>query len=201
MNHIDVLQLQALTLPFGAVKELSCAFRPGIHLVVGPNGAGKTSLLRAIAGAMSPTSGTIQLGDMPLAQCSDRVILAPGVPPEIPWLRAGLLIDFILSLYPVTRRDAGYRQQVLQQLHVTDVMGTPIGVLSAGMAKKVLLAATLIAAPTVMLFDEPVNEIDAASCDALVSLLAEYQGDRIILVATHHLTPFHDAITSSLAIG
>ncbi len=201
MSHIDVLKLQGLTLPFGAVRELSCTFRPGVHLVVGPNGAGKTSLLRAIAGALPPTGGTIQLGDVALANYSDRVILAPGLPPEIPWLRAGLLIDFILSLYPATRRDAGYREQVLQQLHVTDVMGTPMGVLSAGMAKKVLLAMTLIAAPTVMLFDEPVNEIDAASCDALVSLLAEYQGDRIILIATHHLTPFHDVIASRLAIG
>ncbi|MEO6228386.1 MAG: ATP-binding cassette domain-containing protein [Thermomonas sp.] len=123
------------------------------------------------------------------------------MPPEIPWLRAGLLIDFILALYPASRRDASYREQVLQQLHLCDVLGVPMGVLSAGMAKKVLLAATLIAAPAVLLFDEPVNEIDAASCDTLVSLLAAYQSDRIILVATHHFAPFKDLIASTLTIG
>lgn len=200
MNEADLLRLNALTLPFGSVKELSYTFPPGVHLVVGPNGVGKTSLLRAIAGALPPTDGTIRLGDAPLSKCSSRVVLAPGAPPAIPWLRAGLLIDFVLSLYPASRRDPGYRAQVVRRLHLSDVMDAPMGTLSAGMAKKVLLAATLIAAPTVMLFDEPVNEIDADSCDALISLLADYRSERIMLVATHHLTPFHDVVASTLAL-
>jgi len=96
------------------------------------------------------------------------VVLAPGAPPALPWLRADLLIDFVLSLYPSSRRDPSYRAQVVRQLNLGDVIDAPMGTLSAGMAKKVLLAATLVAAPTVMLFDEPVNEIDAASCDAMI---------------------------------
>ena len=201
MNEADLLRLHALTLPFGSVKELSCTFPPGVHLVVGPNGVGKTSLLRAIAGALPSTGGTIQLGDTPLPKCSSRVVLAPGAPPAIPWLRAGLLIDFVLSLYPASRRDQAYLAQVVRRLHLSEVMDVPLGNLSAGMAKKVLLAATLVAAPTVMLFDEPINEIDADSCDALISLLADYRSERIILVATHHLTPFRDVLASTLALG
>jgi ABC-type multidrug transport system ATPase subunit len=119
----------------------------------------------------------------------------------MPWLRAGLLIDFVLSLYPSSRRDLSYRERVVQQLHLSDVTDAPMGSLSAGMAKKVLLAATLIASPTVLLFDEPVNEIDSASCDALVSLLAEYRSNRIMLVATHHVTPFRDVTASTLTLG
>lgn len=201
MNEVDLLRFHALTLPFGSVRELSCTFPPGVHLVVGPNGVGKTSLLRAIAGALPPTDGTIQLGETSLPTCSSRVALAPGTPPEIPWLRAATLIDFVLSLYPSSRREPSYRAQVVRQLHLSDVMDVPLGALSAGMAKKVLLAATLIAAPTVMLFDEPVNEIDAVSCDALISLLADYRSDRIMLVATHHLVPFRDIVASTLALG
>lgn len=201
MNEADLLRLRALTLPFGSVKELSCTFSPGVHLVVGPNGIGKTSLLRAIAGALPSTDGAIRLGDTPLPNCSSRVVLAPGAPPAIPWLRAGLLIDFVLSLYPASRRDPAYRAQVVRRLHLSDVMDAPMGTLSAGMAKKVLLAATLVAAPTVMLFDEPVNEIDADSCDALISLLADYRSERIMLVATHHLTPFRDVVASTLTLG
>jgi ABC-type multidrug transport system ATPase subunit len=201
MIEADLLRLHALTLPFGSVQELSYTFPPGVHLVVGPNGVGKTSLLRAIAGALPSTNGTIELGDTPLTECSSRVVLAPGAPPAIPWLRAGLLIDFVLSLYPTSRRDPDYRAQVVRQLHLSDVMDAPMGTLSAGMAKKVLLAATLVAAPTVMLFDEPVNEIDADSCDALISLLADYRSDRIMLLATHHLAPFRDVVASTLALG
>ena len=201
MNEVDLLRLHALTLPFGSVRELSCTFGPGVHLVVGSNGIGKTSLLRAIAGALPPSAGTIVLGDAPLPRCTERVALAPGVPPALPWLRAGLLIDFVLSLYPTSRRDPGYRAQVLRQLHLGDAIDAPLGTLSAGMAKKLLLAATLIAAPTVMLFDEPVNEIDAASCEALIALLADYRSDRIMLVATHHLAPFRDVAAGTLALA
>ncbi|HEX7339014.1 MAG TPA: ATP-binding cassette domain-containing protein [Rhodanobacteraceae bacterium] len=201
MSAIECLRLHALTLPFGAAREISHAFRPGLHLVTGPNGIGKTSLLRAIAGALPPMSGTIQLGDAPLPRRSDRVVLAPSAPPALAWLRAGLLIDFVLSLYPASRRDQDYRRRVVQRLHLSDVMDVPMGSLSAGMAKKILLAATLIAAPTVLLFDEPTNEIDAASCEALVSLLAEYRSDHIMLVATHHLAPFRDMAASTLTLG
>jgi len=69
------------------------------------------------------------------------------------------------------------------------------------MGEKVLPAERLIAAPTLMLFDEPVNEINAASCDAMISLLADYRSDRIMLVATHHLAPFRAVVASTLALG
>lgn len=200
MNRLEPLRLHELTLPYGRVSELTRMFQPGVHLVVGPNGVGKTSLLRAIAGALPLKGGTIHLGDVPLGRRSDRVLLAPGVPPALPWLRAGLLIDFVVSLYPSSRRNPDYQAHVVRQLCLSDAMDAPMGTLSAGMAKKILLAATLIAAPMVMLFDEPINEIDAASCSALLSLLADYQSDRIMLVATHHVSPFRDVVTSTLAL-
>ena len=80
-------------------------------------------------------------------------------------------------------------------------MAHRVGTLSAGMAKKIPLAATLIAALTVMLFDEPVNEIAAASCEAIISLLADYRSDRIMWVAAHHLAPSCAVVASTLALG
>ncbi|RAP58028.1 ATP-binding cassette domain-containing protein [Oleiagrimonas sp. MCCC 1A03011] len=201
MNSIESLGLHELTLPFGQVRALTRTFGLGLHLVVGPNGIGKTSLLRAIAGALSPMTGVIRLGDVPMKRHSDRVLLAPGAPPAIPWLRAGMLIDFVTSLYPSSRRSLEYRTHVLEQLHLSHAVDAPLGTLSAGMSKKILLAATLIAAPLVMLFDEPINEIDAASRDVLLTLLADYQRDRIMLVSTHHVDPFREVAASMLTLG
>lgn len=200
MNHGELLRLCGLTLPYGRVSELTHTFRPGVHLVVGPNGIGKTSLLRAISGALPATKGSIFLDDVPLGRFKDQVVLAPGMPPALPWLRAGLLIEFVVSLYPSSRRHADYQARVLEHLRLSDAMDAPMGALSAGMAKKVLLAATLIAAPAIMLFDEPINELDTASCEALLSLLAEYRNERILLIATHHQTPFHEIVSGTLAL-
>lgn len=202
MNAEDYpLRIVNLTLPFGVVKKLSCTFGPGLHLLVGPNGIGKTSLLRAIAGAFPIVEGNIQLGESQLCKHSGQVLYTANTPPAIPWLRAGLLLDFVLSLYPTSRRDLNYRKRVVRMLNLIDVMDVPIGSLSAGMAKKILLAATLIAAPRVLLFDEPINEIDSTSRDALVSLIAEYTHQHIIVVATHHLEPFLDITVSMLKLG
>jgi len=101
-----LLSLRALRLPRGSIPELSVDFPCGVHLIVGPNGIGKTSLLNSIAGTLPPQSGSIYFNGEPLAVSPATVVLAPNTPPEIPWIRAGLLLDFVVSLYPATRRDA-----------------------------------------------------------------------------------------------
>lgn len=195
------LLLQDLSPRYGRMTAFSCKMNPGLHLVTGHNGAGKSSLLKTIAGALPPAGGSIYFNGISLPQCPDKVLLVPGVPPALPWLSADRLLDFMLSLYPSTRREPSYRDRVLRELQLEHALKTPLGALSAGMAKKVLIAAALIAAPAVMLFDEPTNEIDAASCRALTSLLAEYRSSHIMLLATHHPDPFLDMAASTLKLG
>jgi hypothetical protein len=79
------------------------------------------------------------------------------LPPPIPWIRTGLLLEFILSLYPATRRSDAYRDEVLAAFGLRRLSTWPLGVLSAGTAKKLLSTAALVTAPLVMLFDEPTH--------------------------------------------
>jgi len=180
------LVLDAVSLPRGAVRDLSAEFGPGVHLIVGPNGVGKTSLLNAIAGTLPPTSGSICLDGIRLTAGTDQVVLAPNAPPEIPWIRAGLLLDFIASLYPSTRRDAKAVASIVQRLGIAGFMDAPLGTLSAGSARKLLLASALIAAPPVMLFDEPTNETDAASIVAFLEMIGEIAARKVVIITTHH---------------
>ena len=65
-------------------------------------------------------------------------------------------------------------------------MEQPLGTLSAGTARKLLLAAALVARPQVLLFDEPTNEVDAASIDAFRAMIAPIAARHVVLVTTHH---------------
>jgi ABC-type multidrug transport system ATPase subunit len=180
------LRLDAVKLPRGTLGTLDLQFDTGVHLLTGPNGLGKTSLLNAIAGSLPLVSGRILFQGQPLDHGQAVVVLAPNSPPDLPWIRSGLLLDFIVSLYPRTRRDAAYVDHVKQGLGLGPFLDAPFGTLSAGTARKVLLAATLIAAPPVLLFDEPTNDIDAASIAAFIGFAAETAAQRIVIMTTHH---------------
>ena len=94
----DRLVLDAVRLPRGTLGALTLEFTRGVHVLVGPNGIGKTSLLSAIAGSLPLVSGTIRLGGRPLEHKAAQVVFAPNAPPEIPWIRSGLLLEFVASL-------------------------------------------------------------------------------------------------------
>jgi ABC-type multidrug transport system ATPase subunit len=180
------LTLDAVRLPRGTLGELNLRFDTGVHVLTGPNGLGKTSLLNAIAGSLPLRSGRIGFAGRPLDHRDAVVVLAPNSPPDIPWIRAGLLLDFIASLYPRSRRDAGYASGVKQAFGLDAFLDAPLGTLSAGTARKLLLAATLIAAPPVLLFDEPTNDIDAASIAAFLGFVAEAAAHKVVIMTTHH---------------
>ena len=181
-----MLSLRELKLPRGSVRVLTQDFGPGVHVIVGPNGIGKTSLLECIAGALPPAAGAVRFEGRDITGGSARVVLAPNAPPPLPWIRAGLLLEFIVSLYPATRRDTAYARDVLERFGLALVIDSQLGTLSAGTARKLLLAAALIAAPPVLLFDEPTNEIDAPSIAAFRELVAEAAAQRVVLITTHH---------------
>jgi len=180
------LRLDRVLLPRGTLGELNLDFGAGVHLLTGPNGIGKTSLLLALAGSLPLKSGRILYSGKPLEHRDANVVLAPNAPPEMPWIRSGLLLDFITSLYPATRRDAAYASRVRASFGIDAFMDAPLGTLSAGTARKVLLAAALIAAPPVMLFDEPTNDIDAASIAAFIEWVREACAARVVIITTHH---------------
>jgi ABC-type multidrug transport system ATPase subunit len=183
------------------VQGLSAAFPAGVHLIVGPNGVGKTSLLNAIAGTLPLSAGRMQIDGAALTSGSRDVILAPNAPPEIPWIRAGLLLDFIVSLYPATRRSPAAAAVIVERLGISRFLDSPLGTLSAGSARKLMLASALIAAPRVMLFDEPTNETDAASIAAFVDMAGEIATRSIVIITTHHAKDLESLAPSVVALN
>ncbi len=167
------LTMDGVTKCFGAkraVDGVSLDVEPGTFVVLlGPSGSGKSTLLRCLAGIETPTSGTIALGS--------TVVDGPGVhhPPERrnlamvfqdyalwPHLTAEQNVAFALRRL---RLDADERRKrarsMIDQVGLAGLAGRYPGQLSGGEQQRVALARALVAEPGLLLFDEPLSNLDA----------------------------------------
>jgi energy-coupling factor transport system ATP-binding protein len=142
----------------------------------GPNGGGKTTLLRLIAGALSPTSGKIE-------RRPGRIAYLPQNPTALlhrPTLRA----EVTMTLERANESEAP--EVILDQLGLTHLVGRYPRDLSTGERQRAALAAVLPGRPALVLLDEPTRGMDDAARDALVRLVTHLKntGSAIVL-ATH----------------
>lgn len=163
----------------------------GIVAVLGPSGCGKTTLLRAIAGLLPVTAGSIRIGGRELSTPTTRV--APEkrgvgwVPQDaslFPHLSVGDNIGFGL---PKGRTRTQRIAELAELVGLADHIGRAPSQLSGGQAQRVSLARALAPRPDVVLLDEPFAALDPMLRTALraeVAVLLRSQGSTALLV-TH----------------
>ena len=160
------LTIEGLRAGYGAVEALhgvDLRVEPGeIVALLGANGAGKTTTLRAISGLLRPTAGSIRLGGEPLAGVPAHEVVARGLVqvPEGRRLFATLTVRENLELGAFTRRDpAGVeasRSFVRRLFPVLRERERQLaGTLSGGEQQMLAVGRALMAAPKVLLLDEP----------------------------------------------
>jgi iron(III) transport system ATP-binding protein len=153
-----------------AVRDLSLEVRDREFLtLLGPSGCGKTTLLRLIAGFLTPDAGTIAI--------DGRAVSSPDavVPPE----RRGMgmvfqnyaiwphktvyqNVSFGLEVRRVPRADARARvARVLELVNLAGLERRFPGELSGGQQQRVALARSLVVEPRILLLDEPLSNLDA----------------------------------------
>lgn len=176
------IALEGLRIDIGETTLLGpvdLAVDPGEHvLLVGPSGCGKTTLLRAVAGFVTPTAGTVQL--------EGETVSRPGslvVPPERrsvgmlfqggalwPHMSAAKTLRFTLKHagQPVssTRVD-----ELLAAVRLDGKAGRRPAELSGGEKQRLALARALASRPRVLLLDEPLGPLDATLREELLETL------------------------------
>jgi energy-coupling factor transporter ATP-binding protein EcfA2 len=142
----------------------------------GPNGGGKTTLLRLIAGAMSPTAGKVE-------RRPGRIAYLPQNPTALlhrPTLRSEV------SLTLDRAGDSEPPEAILNELGLAAVAGRYPRDLSCGERQRAALAAVLPGRPDLVLLDEPTRGIDAEARVALVRLMSRLRdGGASVVLATH----------------
>lgn len=190
------------------LDELNQTFEAGtLTLLVGPNGAGKTTLLRLLSVLAYPTTGTVRYGDLDVHAHPYRYLAHVGLVhagTQLPeHLTAVELLEWILRSRDRWTEEAPTRiDTLLHTLELDERRSNLIGTYSSGMVQKTQIAAALVADPAVVLMDEPLRSLDAATADATVNLLEDFIGKGGLAVIASHLTdalaPLADA---SLSLG
>jgi iron(III) transport system ATP-binding protein len=161
-----------------AVADLTLEVNEGeMVAVVGPSGCGKTTLLRCIAGLEMPTAGSIVIDGVEVSNAATGVFVPPekrgiGMMFQSYALWPHLTIGENVA-YPLRRR--GMRKQdiwplvdsMLAKVGLPDLRDESPGRLSGGQQQRVALVRSLVASPSVVLFDEPLSNVDAKVRDQL----------------------------------
>jgi len=166
--------------------------------IVGPNGAGKTTLLEVINGLLPVVSGDVKVFDQVVSRRSHR--LRAGIayvpqdtvfPPDTPFL----VRDVVLAArfgrsgalrWPSTA-DRAVARSALDALGIAELGGRPVGRLSGGQQRRVLLARALAQRAALLLLDEPTANLDSESKVEVARLVCEIRRDldATALVVSH----------------
>jgi zinc/manganese transport system ATP-binding protein len=163
--------------------------------LIGSNGAGKTTLMRVILGLITPTAGTVHVAGgshQPLiGYVPQRITLDPDMP-----LRARDLVGLGIDgqRFGLPWPSAARRKQVDEMLEAVDATrfaDSRVGNLSGGEQQRILIAHALISHPRLLLLDEPLANLDIASEQEVVDLLARIAREQriAVLISTHDMNP------------
>jgi ABC-2 type transport system ATP-binding protein len=201
-----MIELNGLTKRFGqvtAVDELSFTVRPGrVTGFLGPNGAGKTTTMRLILGLAVPTSGTALLGGHRYQQLI-RPLRQVGSVLDATAVHGGrTAYDHLLSLAVSNGIRRSRVRQVLELTGLDSVAAKRIRGFSLGMKQRLGIAAALLGEPPVLMFDEPVNGLDADGVRWIRQLLRRLGADgHTVLISSHLMSEMALTADHLIVIG
>ncbi len=198
------LPVQENTVKVHVRKTMSPAFRldvafsakPGITILFGSSGAGKTTLLNCVAGLATPEQGSIALGRHVLFD-SEKGIHLPVSRRRVgyvfqtlalfPHLTVEQNVQYGLFSRPVRERKE-HSRAVLASFHINHLAKRKPNEISGGERQRVALARSLVTNPQVLLLDEPLAALDAATKGKIVDDLRAWNAQRRIPIVyvTHN---------------
>lgn len=168
MNN-DFLVLKNITKAFGksvVIDNLDLTIKRGTMVtLLGPSGCGKTTILRLVAGLESPTSGQIFIDgeDVTKSSIQNRDICIVFQSYALfPHMSIGDNVGYGLRMQNVNPEER--KQRVKEALELVDLAGFEdryVDQISGGQQQRVALARALVLKPKVLLFDEPLSNLDA----------------------------------------
>ncbi|MFN0157942.1 MAG: ABC transporter ATP-binding protein [Bacteroidota bacterium] len=150
-----------------AVRPISLEIRSGeFFSILGPSGCGKTTLLRMIAGFETPTAGEIVLDGKTITWVAPQFRNIGMVFQNyalFPHMTVFENVAFGLETKRLPKAETRRRvEKVLESVHLSHKIDVPVPQLSGGEQQRVAVARAIVVEPAVLLFDEPLSNLDVA---------------------------------------
>ena len=201
-----MIEVDRLTKRFGpvtAVDELSFTVRPG-HVTgfLGPNGAGKTTTMRLILGLDAPTGGTARVNKKRYPELI-RPLHQVGALLDATALHGGRTAR--VHVASIAQSNGIGRSRVTEVLRLTGLEAVArrrVAGFSLGMKQRLGIAVALLGDPAVLMFDEPVNGLDAEGIAWIRQFFKALAADgRTVLVSSHLMSEMSQVADHLIVIG
>lgn len=185
IEHVSVIRAKATTL-----QDVTLSLAPGqVLAVVGESGAGKSTLIAAILGLVKLAQGSITWKGAPVQTCRPALVMQEpraAFNPALKLRRSVLEPLVAANLTP----EPGRLDRLCKGLELPiDLLDRRPGQVSIGQAQRAGILRALIAAPPLVLFDEPLSALDAVTQKHTARLIADLRAEEgfAVLIVTHDL--------------
>ncbi len=204
-----MIQVTDLTRKYGtfvAVDHMRLDIPDGaIFGLLGPNGAGKSTTVKCIAGLLRPTSGKVLVNGVDATEKPLEVKAMLGYVPESPVLFPTLsgreLLTLVGRMHRMDESALGGRiEELLTAFGLGDKSDHQVHSYSKGMAQKLAIAAALLPNPRLLILDEALNGLDAASAAVLKRLLRGLADAGKTVIFCSHILEVVERLCDEIAV-
>lgn len=179
-------------------------------VLLGANGSGKTSLVRALLGLNTISSGELRVFGRPLKNFRDwkrigyvpqRFTAASGVPASVSEVVLSGRVARSPRLRGYTKQDHAAAARALETVGLASLDRVPVETLSGGQQQRVLIARALAGEPDVLVLDEPISGVDLDQQQQFAATLGELNRDgRTVLLVAHALGALAPLVTRAVVL-
>jgi len=205
-----MIKANGLVKDFGrrrAVDGVSFEVEKGTVLgFLGPNGAGKTTTIRMVAGFLTPSSGTVHVKGIDVAQNPVAAQQSIGYMPETAPLYGDMTVSTFLRFIAEVRGFTGAERTsrvdyALDRCFLQPVRNQTIDTLSKGYRQRTCLAQALLHDPDILLLDEPTEGLDPNQKQVVRDMIREMAAERVVMISTHVLEEVEAICTRAIIIS
>jgi len=203
------ISAQGISKRFGKVQALNninLEVESGtVFALIGPNGSGKTTLVRILTTLLKPDSGTAHVASYDVVREADSVRRVFGLAGQYPAVEDILTgrenLEMIGKLYHLGKQKAKERaNELLDTFELSEAANRKVKTYSGGMRRRLDLAATLVASPSILFLDEPTTGLDPRSRFGLWEVIASQAKDCNTVFLTTQYMEEADRLASKIAV-
>ncbi|KAA1378696.1 ATP-binding cassette domain-containing protein [Aeromicrobium fastidiosum] len=173
--------------------------------LLGPNGAGKTTAVRILATLLKATSGTAEIAGIDVAKDPDGVRARIGLSGQYAAVDEHLTgfenLQMVGRLYGMPKAKASARaRELLERFGLDDAGDRPSKTYSGGMRRRLDLAGALVAAPPVLILDEPTTGLDVRSRQQMWTVIRDLVSSGSTLLLTTQYLEEADLLADDIVV-